>query len=73
MRLSIGFAGTGRPGRRASDMIDIARIPSIPYVDFFVTDKEMIDYCKQAGTEIRHPYQQLFGSLEVVMSLIGIG
>lgn len=41
---------TDRP--RASDMIDLARIPSVPYVDFFTTDAAMMDYCRQAAKEI---------------------
>jgi hypothetical protein len=36
----------------ASDIIDLARIPSVPYVDFFVTDKKMIGYCSRAVKDV---------------------
>lgn len=57
----------------ASDIIDLGRIKSVPYVDFFVTDRPMMNYCKRASVEIGRPYQQLLGDLRGVMSHLGIG
>jgi hypothetical protein len=61
---------TARP--RASDLIDLARIASIPYVEFFVTDAAMMNYCKQAADEIGCRYQQLFGNFRAVMSYLNM-
>jgi hypothetical protein len=61
---------TARPG--ASDIIDLARITSAPYVDFFVTDAAMMTYCRQASEEIGRVYPQLFGNLQAVLSHLGI-
>ena len=41
----------------ASDIIDLVRIAAVPYVDFFITDSAMTDYCQQAAKEIGHPYR----------------
>jgi hypothetical protein len=56
----------------ASDIIDLARFPSIPYVDFFITDKKMMMYCVQAAKEIELPYRQLHGNLQAVLSHLGL-
>jgi hypothetical protein len=56
----------------ASDLIDLARISSIPYVDFVVTDKEMMDYCRQAATEIGLSYGRRLGSLRTILCELGI-
>ena|SRR5271166_1368888 len=58
---------------RASDVIDLARIASVPYVDFFITDAAMMDYCRQAAADIEQTYRQLLGNLRTVMSHLGIG
>ncbi|HEV3112968.1 MAG TPA: hypothetical protein VGY99_20975 [Candidatus Binataceae bacterium] len=58
---------------RASDLVDLTRLASVPYVDFFVTDAAMMDYCKQAAAEIGRPYQQLLGNFRTVMSHLSIG
>lgn len=55
----------------ASDIIDLARAPSVPYVDFFISDKKMMMYCMQAGKEIGLPYRQLHGNLHRVLSYLG--
>jgi hypothetical protein len=55
----------------ASDIIDLARVPSVPYVDFFITDKKMMMYCSQAAKEIGRLYPQLHGDLEAVLSYLG--
>jgi hypothetical protein len=57
----------------ASDMIDLGRVKSVPYVDFFVTDAAMMTYCKRAAVQIGRRYQQLLGDLRGVMSHLGIG
>jgi hypothetical protein len=54
----------------ASDIIDLARITAIPYVDFFVTDAAMMTYCKQAVAEIGMSYPQLVGDLRAVMGRV---
>ena len=56
----------------ASDMIDLARITAIPYVDFFVTDAAMMTYCRQAVADIGMTYPQLFGNLRAVMSHLAL-
>jgi hypothetical protein len=56
----------------ASDIIDLARIVAVPYVDFFVTDAAMMNYCRQASREIEHPYPQLLGDLGTVLHHLGI-
>jgi hypothetical protein len=56
----------------ASDIMDLTRIASVPYVNFFITDKAMMDYCRQAAKEIRHPYLQFVGSFQAVLSHLGI-
>jgi hypothetical protein len=61
---------TAQPG--ASDMIDLARITAIPYVDFFVTDAAMMTYCRQAVTDIDMTYPQLVGDLRAVMSHLAL-
>lgn len=53
---------------KASDLIDLARIHAVPYVDFFVTDSAMMEYCRQAAEEIGISYPQLFGDLKAVIS-----
>ena len=53
---------------RASDLIDLARIYAVPYVDFFVTDSAMRTYCRQAAAEIGVTYPQVFGNLESIIS-----
>jgi hypothetical protein len=55
----------------ASDIIDLARIPSVPYVDFFIADKKMMVYCAQAAKEIGLSYPQLHGDLRSVVSYLG--
>jgi hypothetical protein len=62
---------TARP--RASDIIDLARIPSVPYVDFFVSDRAMMNYGRQAARDIEHPYPALLGNLRGVLSRLGLG
>lgn len=57
---------TSRPS--ASDMIDFMRVPAVPYVDFFITDKKMMGYCRQAANAIERPYRQLFGDLSAVIA-----
>jgi hypothetical protein len=52
----------------ASDIIDLARIPAVPYVDFFITDKSMMGYCRQAAKAIKRPYPQLFGNLSALLA-----
>jgi hypothetical protein len=56
-----------------SDIIDLGRMKSVPYVDFFVTDRPMMNYCKRAAVEIGRPYRQLLGDFRGVMSHLGIG
>lgn len=56
----------------ASDIIDLARCISVPYVDFFVTDQAMMNYCRQAAKEISHPYPQLLGDFQAVLHYLGI-
>ena len=56
----------------ASDMIDLARITAIPYVDFFVTDAAMMTYCRQAVADIGMTYPQLFGNLRAVLSHLAL-
>jgi hypothetical protein len=48
---------------RASDLTDLARIAAVPYVDFFVTDGEMLNYCRQAAL-----YQERLGNFATVIS-----
>jgi hypothetical protein len=43
---------------RASDLIDLGRIAAVPYVDFFVADGEMLDYCKKAARQLGLDYEQ---------------
>jgi hypothetical protein len=56
----------------ASDIIDLARIPSVPYVDFFIADKKMLVHCAQAAKEIGYPHSLRLGSLKEVVSEIVI-
>ena len=53
---------------RASDLIDLSRVNAVPYVDFFVTDSAMMEYCRQAAREIGAIYPQLFGDLDAIIS-----
>jgi len=46
---------------QASDIIDLGRVAAIPYVDFFVTDGSMLDYCRQASRGLGDRYSGLFG------------
>ncbi len=57
---------TARPA--ASDIIDLIRVLSVPYVDYFVTDKKKMTYCRQAARDIGHPYRQLLGNLQAVVT-----
>jgi hypothetical protein len=59
-----------RPG--ASDIIDLARIAAVPYVDYFIADAAMMTYCRQAAGEIGTPYPQLLGDFQAVMSRSGL-
>jgi hypothetical protein len=43
---------------RASDLIDLGRIAAVPYIDFFVADGEMLDYCKKAARQLGLDYEQ---------------
>jgi hypothetical protein len=52
---------------KASDLIDLARIAAAPYMDFFITDSAMSDYCRQAATEIGRSYP-VFRSLKSVLA-----
>jgi hypothetical protein len=52
----------------ASDIIDLIRISAVPYVDFFITDKRMMGYCRQAAKAIERPYPQLFGNLSDLLA-----
>lgn len=61
---------SAHPG--ASDIIDLARITAIPYVDFFITDAAMMTYCRQAVAEIGMPYPQLVGDLRAVLSHLAL-
>ena len=56
----------------ASDMIDLARIPAIPHVDFFITDAAMMTYSRQAAAEIGMSCAQLVGDLQAVMSHLAL-
>jgi hypothetical protein len=56
---------------KASDIIDLARVAAAPYVDFFITDSAMSDYCRQAATEISHPYTGVSRSLKSVLAGLG--
>jgi hypothetical protein len=53
---------------RASDLIDLARIAAVPYVDLFVADGEMLNYCRQAVRSIGLPYQERLGDFAMVIS-----
>jgi len=53
---------------RASDIIDLTRIPAVPYVDFFITDKRMMEYSRRAAKVIERSYAQLFGDLRAVLA-----
>jgi hypothetical protein len=55
----------------ASDIIDLIRTPAVPYVDFFITDKRMMGYCRQAAKAIQRPYPQLFGDLGTLLASLG--
>jgi len=55
-----------RPG--ASDIIDLARITAVPYIDYFIADAAMMTYCRQAAKEIGHQYPQLLGNFHAVLS-----
>jgi hypothetical protein len=59
-----------RPG--ASDIIDLARVTAVPYVDYFIADAAMMTYCRQAGKEIGQAYPQVLGNLHDVLSHLGI-
>jgi hypothetical protein len=52
----------------ASDIIDFMRTPAVPYVDFFIADKRMMGYCRQAAKLIQRPYPQLFGNLSALIA-----
>ena len=56
---------------RASDIINLAPIVAIPYVDFLVTDAAMMTYCRQAVAEVGMSYPQLVGNLRAVMTAPG--
>jgi hypothetical protein len=62
------FRGDKMTKTSASDMIDLTRIPAVPYVDFFITDKRMMIYCRQAAKVIDRPYPQLVGDLSDVIA-----
>ncbi len=62
------FRRDRRARAKASDLIDLARVHAVPYVDFFVTDSAMMEYCRQAAAEIGVSYPQLFGDLKAVLS-----
>jgi hypothetical protein len=53
---------------RASDVIDLVRMAAVPYVDFFITDSAMSDYCRQAATDIGHSYPGVSSSLQSVLA-----
>ena len=53
---------------RASDLIDLVRITAVPYVDFFVTDGGMLNYCRQAVRRLALPYQERLGNFAAVIS-----
>ena len=53
---------------KASDLIDLARIYAVPYVDFYITDSAMMEYCRQAASEVGASYPQIFGDLKAVLS-----
>lgn len=57
---------------KASDMIDLGRVHALPYVDFFVTDKRMMRYCREAAKEIGVSYTQLLGTFDEVLSHLGL-
>lgn len=57
----------------ASDIIDLARIPAVPYVDYFVADAAMMTYCRQAAKGIGRPYPQLLKDFHAVLSHLGLG
>jgi hypothetical protein len=61
---------TAKP--RASDLIDLARVPAVPYVNFFMTDSEMMDYCRQAAREMRCSYPQLLGNFRAILTHLSI-
>ena len=55
-------------GTQASDLIDLARITAVPYVDFFVTDGGMLNYCRQAVRRQALPYRERLGNFAAVIS-----
>ena len=56
---------TARP--RASDLIDLGPVAAVPYVDYFVTDCEMLDYYGTAARELGHDYDQGLGNIAVAI------
>lgn len=55
---------------RASDLMDLTRIPAVPYVEFFITDKRMMEYCPRAAKLIGRTYTQLLGDFRAVLSAL---
>lgn len=53
---------------RASDLIDLVRIAAVPYVDFFVPDGAMLNYCRQAVRSLALPYQGRLGDIATLIS-----
>lgn len=48
----------------ASDLVDLARMSAVPYVNVFITDKAMLDYCRQASRALDDRYRERFATLE---------
>jgi hypothetical protein len=60
-------------GLKPSDIIDIFRVHALPYVDFFVTDKRMMKYCREAAKEIGGSWNhQLLGTFDEVLDHLGV-
>jgi len=62
------FRRDKRSRTSASDIIDLIRTPAVPCVDFFITDKRMMGYCRQAAKAIHRTYPQLFGNLSALLA-----
>jgi hypothetical protein len=56
---------------RASDITDLQRIIAVPYVDFFVTDGAMLNYCRQAVQSLALPYRERLGDFATTISRLG--
>ena len=56
---------------RASDLPDLQRITAVPYVDFFVTDGAMLNYCRQAVRSLALQYQERLGNFATTISRLG--